>query len=151
MMIEIGLHKNHRLRKYEAIIEGIDVDIYVPYYSKLAIPVEFIMENAISIEGFKIPCPEVLLVLKQQAEMDRRNSVKGRKDRVDIISLLMNTEISWAFYHRIIDIHSLNVYPRELRNLVNKSREEFRILKVMNERKIKVFKKKILEEMSRIT
>jgi len=37
---EYKLIKNDRLKKYEIKFGEIDVDIYVPYYSKLSLPIE---------------------------------------------------------------------------------------------------------------
>mgnify|MGYP000707541889 CR=1 FL=1 len=77
-----SLKKTSFLKKYEALIEGISIDIYVPFYSDLAVPPEEIQKSSILIEGFRIPEPEILLILKQQAELARKDSVKGQKDRV---------------------------------------------------------------------
>ncbi|MFQ6121110.1 MAG: DUF6036 family nucleotidyltransferase, partial [Methanosarcinales archaeon] len=38
-----SLKKNDYLKKYEIIIDEIDIDIYLPYFSNLGIPVEEIM------------------------------------------------------------------------------------------------------------
>ncbi len=93
------LRKNDSLKKYEIKIEEIDVDIYVPYFSKLAMPLERIKSE--KIEGFEVARPEELLILKQGAEMDRRHSEKGEKDRIDIMSLLLKEQIDLARYKRI--------------------------------------------------
>lgn len=85
-----GLRKNDRLRKYEMKIDEIDVDIYVPHYSKLPIQVEELDSYVTKIENLRTVKPEALLILKQGAEMHRRDSVKGRKDQIDIIALLMH-------------------------------------------------------------
>ena len=58
------VYKNERLQKYEIKIEGIDVDIYIPYWSDLGLPIEKIIKNTVSIEGFKLPTKEALLTLK---------------------------------------------------------------------------------------
>ncbi|MEM2056082.1 MAG: hypothetical protein QXS30_00405, partial [Thermoplasmatales archaeon] len=41
----IGIQKNESLRKYEAEVEGVSVDIYVPYYSEFTVPPEEILRN----------------------------------------------------------------------------------------------------------
>ncbi|MBI2580342.1 hypothetical protein HYV85_00875 [Candidatus Woesearchaeota archaeon] len=94
------LRKNDALRKYEIKMDEIDVDIYVPYYSQLAIPVEKV--GSLKIEGFDVAKPEELLILKQGAELDREHSEKGEKDRIDIMSLLLNCEVDWKRYRRIL-------------------------------------------------
>jgi hypothetical protein len=99
---EMDLKKTDFLKKYEGEVEGVSIDIYVPYYSKFAIPVEEILKNTIRVESFKIPRPEILLILKQQAELERKNSVKGQKDRVDIICLAKIGEFDWKYYKRLV-------------------------------------------------
>src|SRR3989344_5181136 len=45
------LRKNDSLKKYEIKFEEIDLDIYVPYYSKLALPIEEIKSRITKIEN----------------------------------------------------------------------------------------------------
>ncbi len=78
-----ALKKNDNLKKYEIQIEEIDIDICVPYFSKLAIPVEDFLNNTTIIQGFKVVVPEILLILKQSAEIERKNTLKGKKDILD--------------------------------------------------------------------
>lgn len=85
------LRKNDRLKKYEIKIDEIDVDIYTPFYSRLAVPPEDVRPQR--IEGFDVARPEELLILKQGAWLDRRHSEKGEKDRIDIMSLLFKCGI----------------------------------------------------------
>ncbi len=70
MMTSLPIEKNARLRRYETDIQGISVDIYLPHYSNLAIPPEELMKESRIIEGFRVPKPEILLALKQQAEIE---------------------------------------------------------------------------------
>src|SRR3989338_1678231 len=100
-----GLRKNEHLKKYEIKQEEIDIDIYVPYYSKLIIPLEEIETE--KIEAFTVAKLEYLLVLKQGAEMERKESEKGEKDRVDILSILFNCSINYRLYQRILKKHNL--------------------------------------------
>ncbi len=84
------LNKNNRLKKLEIKMEQFDVDIYAPHYSTLELPVERLLENYLAnVEGFKTITPEALLVLKQGAEKHRRDTPKGKKDAIDIASLLI--------------------------------------------------------------
>lgn len=83
------LHKNTKLSKYEIKTDRFDIDVYVPYYSKLSLPIEEIVRSTRSVEGFMLPEPELLLLLKVGAFVSRRDSIKGRKDAVDIIGLLL--------------------------------------------------------------
>ena len=61
---EYVLNKNDNLKKYEIKFEEIDVGVYVPYFSKLAIPVEDIPTYATKVENISVVMPEILLLLK---------------------------------------------------------------------------------------
>lgn len=80
--------KNERLKKYEIPQEGFDIDIYVPGWSALGLPVSYITKHTQSIEGFIVPQLEVVLIMKCHAYQGRKGSLKGQKDALDIISLL---------------------------------------------------------------
>jgi len=108
------LTKNDNLKKYNAKINEIDIDIYVPYYSKLALPVENIMKETSSIEGFAVPIPEILLILKQGAEIERRHSEKGEKDRIDILQLLLKTDFNCKKYNELLKENKLENFRKEL-------------------------------------
>ena len=51
---EGNLRKNENLRKYEIKHGEVDVDVYVPYYSRLSIPPEEIREHTTQIEGYAV-------------------------------------------------------------------------------------------------
>ena len=71
------LEKNERLHKYEIKLEKFDIDIYVPFFSELTLPVNDIMkDHTTKVQNIKTIKPEALLILKQGAEIARRNSVK---------------------------------------------------------------------------
>lgn len=82
------LSKNERLKKYEIHKAEIDVDIYVPLYSEIGIPITEIQHYAIPHEGFKVPSMTMLILLKLFAYKQRQHSIKGEKDAIDILSLL---------------------------------------------------------------
>ena len=127
------LRKNDRLCKYEIKVDEIDIDIYVPFYSRLALPLEAISFEM--IEGFKVIKVEELLVLKQGAEHDRGFSEKGEKDRIDIMSLVLFCDVDFKRYKELLksakkddfidsliaiirnfqDYKYLNLTPRELK------------------------------------
>ena len=48
------LNKNDNLKKYEVKFEEIDLDIYVPHYSTLALPVQDALKNTSFVEGFEV-------------------------------------------------------------------------------------------------
>src|SRR3989338_4382424 len=93
------LRKNDNLKKYEIKISEIDIDIYVIHYSKLALPLEKL--RATQIEGFNVVKSEELLILKQGAHIDRKESEKGEKDRLDILGLLLFCDINFKDYFSI--------------------------------------------------
>jgi len=100
--LENVLKKNERLKKYEIKFQEISVDIYLPYFSKIVIPPEDLMKTLAVIHGFKTPKIEELLILKQQAEIERKNSIKGLKDRVDIMCLLLSENIDFKRYSDLL-------------------------------------------------
>src|SRR3989344_1653563 len=84
-----SLEKNDRLKKYEVKMQGFDIDIYVPFYSKLALPIEDLLNEKVKITGINTISCESLLILKQGAEIDRRKTVKGQKDAIDLLTILL--------------------------------------------------------------
>ena len=114
-----NLIKNDRLKKYEIKIDEIDIDIYVSHFSKLGIPVEDISSFVSKIEGFNVAIPEILLIMKQNAELDRKHSVKGEKDRIDILSLLFFADMDFKKYFSILIKYRINNYIDELISLIS--------------------------------
>jgi hypothetical protein len=113
-----NLIKNDSLKKYEIKMEEIDVDIYVPFFSRLAIPTEEIIKHTTKIQNIEVVKPELLLILKQGAEKDREFSVKGEKDRIDIITLLFFSEIDFKEYHDLIAKYQLNNFYERLKKII---------------------------------
>jgi hypothetical protein len=137
------VRKNDRLKKYEIKIDEIDVDIYVKHYSELAVPVEMI-ETA-KIEGFEVARPEFLLALKQGAEQSRGESIKGEKDRIDIMSLLLKCGVDFPAYKRLLErAGRKELFPR-LVSIV-KGFDGYEHLG-LNPRQFKLEKKSLLEKM----
>lgn len=93
--------KNNRLRKYEIIQGPVQVDIYAPHWSDLGIPFETINANLTTIQGFHVPKSEILLCLKQIAYTSRVGSAKGKKDLLDMVSLLSLPHFSCELYHTL--------------------------------------------------
>lgn len=141
---EFGIRKNDKLRKYEIEADGTDVDIYVPYYSKFVLPAEEIIKETIDVEGFKLPKPEILLILKQQAELSRKHTVKGQKDRVDILSLLISKKLDFKFYEDILEKFKIKDYSKHLKTVIKTANKEFLYLGIKNPREIKKIKSNIL-------
>lgn len=81
------LYKNKRLKKYEARKKQVQIDVYVPYYSQLGLPLEEVLDKFTLIEGFKVLDKEWLMALKIFTLKQRGRSHKGRKDFFDLVSL----------------------------------------------------------------
>ena len=94
------LRKNEIMRKYEIKMDEIDIDIYVNHYSRLGISIGDV--EATKIEGFEVAKPEFLLALKQTAELSRKESEKGEKDRIDIMGMLLKCDIDFGKYTKIL-------------------------------------------------
>lgn len=144
---EYIISKNENLKKYEIKIEDVSVDVYVPYYSKFIIPVEDVLKQTIMFEGFYIPKVEILLILKQQAELARKDSIKGQKDRIDILNLLANASIDIDDYREMLTNYKIRDYERRLKTIVKTAVKEFEFLGIRDFRKIKLIKNKILEKL----
>ncbi|MCL4364873.1 MAG: hypothetical protein M1569_02345 [Candidatus Marsarchaeota archaeon] len=90
------VEKNDRLKTYEIKLEKFDIDIYLPKYSRLSPPPEDILSKYRNQkEGFTLPTPEALLLLKFSAFMERKSSIKGQKDAIDILGMLFYSGIDF--------------------------------------------------------
>lgn len=107
LKVNYQLTKNNRLKKYEARHEEIQIDVYLPHFSELGIPVNQIQQNTQTKEAFSLPTPEILLALKLFAFKERGLSAKGQKDKVDIISLLLLPNIDQKKFRNLLQQFSL--------------------------------------------
>ena len=119
LKLNYNLNKNENLKKYEIKIEDIDIDIYLPFYSNLPL-IKKIDSHLTKIEGFKVLKPEALLVLKQAAEVDRSNTEKGMKDRIDIMDLLFKCHMDFEEYEKILEQEKLIHFKKRLIDVVTK-------------------------------
>lgn len=119
---QYDLQKNDRLKKYEIHQGEFDIDIYVPFYSDLGIPVEDLEKMNRSVSGFRVLAPEPLLILKQKAFRDRAGSLKGEKDRIDIIALLKEM-VDIKRYEKLLVQYGLKSYSADLKALLKTVRE----------------------------
>ncbi len=88
------LINNVKLKKYEIKFSMFDVDIYLPKYSELPIPPQDILKVLnTKLEGFTLPKIEALITLKIAAFLSRKDSIKGKKDAVDILGLLLDENL----------------------------------------------------------
>lgn len=144
---EYDLVKNERPKKYEIHMGEFDVDIYVPFFSDLGIPVEDLAGMTKSLEGFKALAPEALLILKQKAHTQRAASLKGEKDKIDIISLL-NLPINIAVYKELLKKYKLESSLADLRKILKETREVPEL--GISQHAFAGFKKKILAELEHV-
>ena len=115
LQVNYILNKNERLKKYEIKMnDGFDIDIYVPNYSRLAIPIKDIISTSTMREGFNVPKPEVLVLLKLSAFINREQSIKGSKDSIDILGLLFYADIDFKLLKNLIKEYKLESYSRTL-------------------------------------
>ncbi len=115
------------------------------YFSKFVIPAEELNKYTIWINGFTVLSPEVLLILKQSAFKEREISVKGEKDKIDILSLLFFSGIDLSKYHRIIKEYSLDYFSDELKKILTNFKD-YNYLN-LDPRVFKIRKNKILAEL----
>lgn len=140
-----ALSKNDNLKKYGININEIDIDIYVPYYSKLAIPVEELDKYIAKVQGLTVLKPEALVITKQGAEIERGESVKGIKDRVDIMALLLFTDFNFKIYFELLKRYKLNNYYARLMSIINNFKE-YEYLG-LNPREFKLKKNNVLKKL----
>lgn len=78
--------------KYRATVQGIHLDLYVPYQSRLGqtleLRVEDLMERTETVAGHRVLDVDAHTATKFAALLDRPDSNPGEKDRYEIIGLL---------------------------------------------------------------
>jgi len=133
-----ALTRNNNLRKYELIIDGVEVDVFVEHLSNSGVAIEELVEPSRAMMGFRVVNPEGLLVLKLCAWIDRQGRTKGDKDEADVLSLLAATPLDWTRYREIIaKAHGryLELLPGALARLVSSAevRRTWQFIKVNGE------------------
>ncbi|KKP36940.1 MAG: hypothetical protein UR23_C0010G0009 [Candidatus Roizmanbacteria bacterium GW2011_GWA2_32_13] len=142
---EFTIEKNERLKKYQIKLEEIDIDIYLPFYSDLGLPVEKIIEKITSVNGFTLLEKEVLLITKLKAYQDRGISIKGQKDLIDIISLVSLEDFDFKYLSDLIEKNILNKYWHVLERLILETKEISELN--LNQHAFSKKKKKLLEQV----
>lgn len=104
---QYACNKNGRLKKYEAVKGDVQIDVYVPHYSELGIPVEVLMQQTSEREGFTVLKLPYLVAMKIYTLSQRGRSIKGRKDFIDIIALIAKDESAVQEAGTIIDQYQL--------------------------------------------
>lgn len=102
LRVNYDLFKNARLNKYEAVKGEVQIDIHLPHFSKIGIPVEDLINNVENLEGFKILSKDYLLALKFFVFSQRANTPKGMKDFIDIVSLIHFAEVDLRKVKKIL-------------------------------------------------
>lgn len=119
---EFEVFKNDRLKKYEARAEEMEIDIYIPFYSNPGLPAEEIEKFTTSLEGFRVPGKETLAILKQKALLARKDSVKGKKDLADLVSLFRLADFDWGKYRQIIKKYKLKNWVKTTYDIIKQTR-----------------------------
>lgn len=141
------LGKNERLKKYEIKLGQFDIDVYVHHFSRLQLPAEDLAANSAMVEGIRVVAPEALLILKQGAEMDRRHSVKGKKDLIDIVTLLVYAPFDIGKYRKLLRKYRMENLEAELIGEINMFQRGDLAYAGMNEHSFSKWKKEFLEKM----
>jgi hypothetical protein len=66
----------------------VQIDVYLPHYSQLGLPVDLLRDHTRSVEGFTLLAPAYLLALKLHTLAERARTPKGEKDFLDCLALL---------------------------------------------------------------
>lgn len=120
---EYEVFKNERLEKYEIKEEGVDIDAYLPHFSNVGLPVEVLLRYKQKRENFAVLPKEVLLITKQKAYLSRVGSIKGEKDKIDIISLAFLDDFDWSLYKEVLKKYQLENYLAVLKKLLAETYE----------------------------
>jgi len=145
----ITISLNQKLNKYEAKFGEIDIDIYTPHYCNLIISCKDVFKKKWfkSIDGFKAVIPEVLLILKIDAEEKRHETIKGFKDRIDILSILCKTKINKELLNNLAKQYNLDL--KRLEDIIKQSKKEYSYFfpEAENLKKLKELKKELLKKI----
>lgn len=142
---DFDVFKNERFKKYEIKTQGVDVDIYVSYFSNPGLPAEDIKNYTQGHGGFQVPLPEALLIMKQQVFEQRKGSSKGEKDKIDIFSLIALPYFNWQRYQEILEKYGLLELKKDLQDLLQQTSEVKQL--GLSQYKTARLKKKVLQEL----
>ena len=145
------LAKNDRLKKYEIKLERFDIDVYLPKYSKLAVPPEdILLKFRDNIDGINVPKVEVLMTLKLGALSERKESIKGGKDAIDILALLFYSGFKTEKLKEVLDGYAHPEYARLLLDTLNKFDKKMLSYLNLNEKSFSRYKNEKAEELKKI-
>lgn len=144
---EFSIFKNDRLKKYEARKAELEIDIYVPFYSNPGIPAADLRNFTIPLSGFMVVEKEILAILKQKALMERGESVKGRKDLLDLVSLFRLADFDWDKYGRFVRQYKVGDYASLTRKILKST---FKLEELgLNVHQLARLKRKILPSLTK--
>lgn len=145
----IAVNLNSKLNKYEIKLEEIDIDVYTSDHCSLIIPCKDVFKKKLfkEVQGFEVITPEALLILKLNAEKQRHESIKGFKDRVDILCLLHVAEFNKMLLKQLSAEYKFDL--NALRNIVVESGKEYSYFfnKAENLRELKKLKLELLKKV----
>ncbi len=142
---DFQLRKNPSVRRYEIKFRKFDIYIYTPFYSRLTVPVQDLINNFTIIENIKVPKIEELLILKLGAFDERVDSIKGQKDRLDIAGLVFYSSVDYARFTELLNKYEKRVYYKLLMNAVGNIDPRLLQYLNLNESTYAKIKKKALE------
>jgi len=124
------LRKHPKLKKYHAVIDGVDVDIYTQSVCGLSVPASDVFKNRwyATIRDFNVLLPEPLLILKCEAARSRWAGRMGFKDRCDILGLLKSKKLDPKVFGELMRRYGRPGMADTLREAVQKSVEEYLVL-----------------------
>lgn len=145
----ISINLNRKLNKYEVKTEEVDIDIYTPDHCNLIISCKDVFNKKMfkEINGFGVVLPEVLLILKLNAEIQRHETIKGFKDRIDILSLLQKVKFDKNLLFKLSKEYGVDLGL--IRQIIKESSKEYSYFfqDSGNIRELKKFKVSLLKEM----
>ena len=144
----LSINFNPKLNKYECKTSELDIDIYTPDHCNLIIHCKDVFNKKLwkIVGGLKTIIPEVLLILKLDSEKNRHETIKGFKDRIDILSLVSRVEINKELLSQLCKDYNFNL--SNLKNIITKSSMEYSYFfqQAENLRELKKFKIELLKK-----
>ena len=147
LSVDFEMRKNPSLYRYEIKFQKFDIDVYTPFYSKLTVPPEDLINNYTLIENIRVPRVEELLILKLGAFDDRMNSIKGQKDRLDITGLAFYSNIDYSRLKKLLNKYKRPFYIDLYVNAIAHIEKRLLPFLNLNESTYAKVKKKTLEKI----
>jgi len=145
----ISTDLNQKLNKYEIKLGEIDIDIYTPHHCSLIVPCKEIFSKKWfkTIDSFKVVIPEVLLILKIYCEEKRHETIKGFKDRIDLLSILYTTKIDKELLKSLSKEYAVSL--NNLVDIITKSSKEYSYFypESGNLKKLKELKRELIKNV----